>query len=161
MRKQTRVDLVGKGGKKIKVTVFELSVKQIRDIVSVADPAIGKSPAAPAGDLSDSAALDMETILAWCTDLDPATVLNEDLAPSDLKKLYDAFAEVNADFLSLARNLGLFDLAKDLIQKLLTQAFADLSKAATAALGTMGFPSSPSVSPTAISSGGSGSGSLP
>jgi hypothetical protein len=157
MRRQAQVSIMGKGGKTIKVSVFELSVKQIRDLISVVDPAVGRPPDSPAGGLTDARFMEM---VAMGTDLDWNLVIDEEVAPSDLKTVYDAFVKINSDFLSLARSLGLLDLAGDLIRKLLTGVFAGLSDAAIAALGSMGMPSLSSVSDKQTSSEKSGSGTL-
>ena len=53
----------------------------------------------------------------------------QDLAPSELKELYDAFREVNETFFDLAKGLGLMDI----FASLKTQFTADLLRASVLA----------------------------
>lgn len=53
----------------------------------------------------------------------------QDLAPSELKELYDAFREVNETFFDLAKSLGLMDI----FANLKTQFTADLLRASVLA----------------------------
>jgi hypothetical protein len=72
------------------VTVNELRVKDIRELLKRADEA-GREDS----DIFDEIARTM----TMCTDLSEAEIL--DLAPSELKQLWEAIREVNSDFFEL------------------------------------------------------------
>lgn len=55
----------------------------------------------------------------------------EDMAPSELKLIWEAFKEVNADFLEWVEHLGITKMLGSLIQKQLNEAFAGLSSGDT------------------------------
>ena len=87
MRKLTEIAIDGR-----KFMIKELTVRQVWSIFN-------QEEGAEAGDHP------VKTFLAMaCPDLTEADVM--DMAPSELKTLWDAFREVNADFLELARTLG-------------------------------------------------------
>ena len=78
----------------LELTVKELKVRQIWQLFQQ----------------DGAAAVDMlarlEQLLEWCCpELSRDAAM--DLAPSELKTIYSAFEEVNADFLELARKMGL------------------------------------------------------
>jgi hypothetical protein len=104
------------------ITVRELRVKDIRQVL----------------DLSDNAATDImkdaETLLPLATDISLAEL--EEMAPSEIKVLWDAFKEVNADFLALIERLGITKALEGLIPEHLTRIFADLSSTDTATSGS-------------------------
>jgi hypothetical protein len=41
-----------------------------------------------------------------------------DMAPSELRQIYDAFMEVNSDFFDMARAVGLINIVKDMVQQI-------------------------------------------
>jgi len=76
-------------------TLFELNMRQVWDLVNT-EPEAGS-------DLQR-----IERFLGYaCPDLDREQLL--DLAPSELRKLWDVFKEVNADFLGVLAGLGIID----------------------------------------------------
>ena len=88
------------------VTVHELTVKQIIEILN--DKALG-----------ESGELEMKSIQGFVSrHLEKATDLKFDkiveMAPSELKLVYDKFAEVNATFFATARAVGLDQLLTEL-----------------------------------------------
>ena len=109
------------------ITVKELRVKDIRRIMEQAE----------AENFSMAAVGDL---LPLAVDLDPAAV--EDLAPSEIKILWEAFREVNGAFFDLAARVGVGKALAAEIEKSLTEAFAGLSSAATPAPPTTATPSS-------------------
>ena len=95
------------------ITIRELRVKDIRKIL--------ESTENDASDMLTQA----EALLPLVTDLKLKEI--EDMAPSELKILWDAFREVNSDFLALTGRLGIGEALKDFVRKNLIDAFADLS----------------------------------
>lgn len=116
MRKIETIKLDGK-----EIQVYELRVKDIRRLIE-------------AGKNIDGGEQELAAALPLATSLAPEAV--EELAPSELKLLWEAFQKVNADFLALLDRVGVATLVRDSIQKSLTEAFADSSSAATPAAGT-------------------------
>lgn len=129
MRKIKTFDLDGK-----EVTVKELRVKDIRQILA--------SAASFDGDLSQAAGL-----LPLATNLTVSEV--DDLAPSELKRIWAEFREVNADFFDLMAKNGITGVLKKSVLSSLTESFAALSNTDTAgALSTVtGFSEQPPMSP--------------
>lgn len=99
------------------ITVKELRVKDIRQILETAE------------NENDDFLKQIEGLLPLVTDLKLKDM--EDMAPSELKVLWEAFREVNSDFLSLTERLGVGGALKDFLQKHLTEALSDLSNAGT------------------------------
>ena len=54
-----------------------------------------------------------------------------DMAPSELRMIWEAFKEVNSDFLALVERLGIAKALGDLIRQHLIEALADLSSGDT------------------------------
>ena len=95
------------------ITIRELRVKDIRKILEAAENQDVDIPK------------QIEKLLPLVTDLKLKEI--EDMAPSELKILWDAFREVNSDFLALTGRLGIGEALKDFVRKNLIDAFADLS----------------------------------
>lgn len=77
-------------------TIFELNMRQVWDLVNNETEAGGS-------DLQR-----IERFLGYaCPDMDREQLL--DLAPSELRALWDVFREVNADFLGVLAGLGIID----------------------------------------------------
>ncbi len=93
------------------ITVKELRVKDIRGLLEMADL-----------NEDDMMAL-IDRFLPLVTDLKKADM--EEMAPSELKILWDVFREVNADFLAVTGRLGIGEALGSLIKAHLTRAFAD------------------------------------
>ena len=93
------------------ITIHELRVK---DIMSVAD-----------GKTTDLLAL-IKELLPKATSLTLKEIQN--MSPSELKLIYDAFKEVNEVFFGLAASLKLTSLLETLKQGALTAVQKDLSK---------------------------------
>ena len=110
-RMHKTIDIEMDGGDKKSVTVHELTVKQIIEV-------IGDDGLAESVDGSD-AAKDLDAMKALVDKhLPKATDLKidemQDMAPSDLKRVYKAFSEVNAVFFDVARAAGLETLLAEL-----------------------------------------------
>jgi len=132
------IDVEGPGGQVVSVTVHELTVRQIIDLINEeqSDPSDQKS----LGDFGKFVS----------RNLGKATTLSleqaKDMAPSELKKVYVAFKEVNETFFEVAREAGLLNLLNEL-KKALVEDFSKLlvgslkRVTATPSL-TMGTPSS-------------------
>jgi hypothetical protein len=113
------------------IAVYELSVKQIRGIIEELD------------NLTNEKVLE---ILSMCSDVTLSQI--EDMAPSDLRQLWDAWSEVNADFLHLIRTAmkrpPIQKAVDDFLSAILTDVHAALSSAAMQAAGnTDGVSSAP------------------
>ncbi len=115
MRKSTTHKLDKK-----KITIYELRVKDIRQLMESGDEI--------------NALSDIDSLLPMATDLKLEDF--EELAPSEIKELWKKFKEVNADFFDLARKMGLEKLLKSFIDENLTEAFADLFSSDTPELPT-------------------------
>ncbi len=98
------------------ITVKELRVKDIRRILE-------------SGQRLEADFSQMPEILKMVTDL-PFEEL-EEFAPSELKIIWEAFREVNSDFLDLVARSGITEVLKNSILKDLTDSFAALSKEGT------------------------------
>ena len=75
------------------IVIKELRVKDIRKILEATEKE------------SEDVLNQIESLLPLATDLKLKDM--EDMAPSELKTLWEAFREVNADFLSLIERLGI------------------------------------------------------
>lgn len=93
-----------KDGKSI--TVHELTVKQIISLLN--DDALGDKKDLGIGSMQAF----LKRHLSNATDLETEDMLS--MAPSELKLVYDAFAEVNAVFFDTARSVGLETLLTEL-----------------------------------------------
>jgi len=111
------------------ITVHELRVRDIRQLMDIGDDMEGK----PLADAIPEA-------LKLCTDL-PADRL-EDMAPSEIQTVWEAFREVNAVFFDLAAKSGMVDQLKAAFQTHLTEFAADSSSAAIKTPSTTGGASS-------------------
>jgi len=96
------------------ITVKELRVKDIRTVLEIAEHAE-----------EDDLLKQAEALLPLVTDIKLDDI--EEMAPSEIKILWEAFREVNADFLSVIGRLGIEETFVKLIQAHLTDALADLS----------------------------------
>jgi hypothetical protein len=94
-------------------TIKEMSVKVIRTILETAERAE-----------EDDFFKEAETLIPQITGIKLDDI--EEMAPSEIKILWKAFLEVNADFLSAIERLGIKEAFISSIQKHLTDAFADL-----------------------------------
>lgn len=93
------------------ITVKELRVKDLRRIMDGA---------------SDFSGLDQAIeLLPMATSLSHEKI--EDMAPSELGLVWDAFKEVNAIFLDLVEKSGLVKILKASVQQSLTDSFVGLS----------------------------------
>lgn len=110
------------------ITVKELRVKDIRNIIEQGDELVN-------GGLDQ-----IEKILPLATDLTLSQI--EDMAPSELQTIWDAFREVNAAFFDLVAKTGLVEALKSSILKDLITLFATLSDQVTKSLGNTDTPSS-------------------
>jgi len=123
MRKQKTIKIDEK-----EITARELRVKDIRNIIEQGDKLI-------------SGGLDqIEKILPLATDLTLSQI--EDMAPSELQTIWNAFREVNACFFDLVAKTGLAEAFKSSILKDLIALFATLSDQATESPGNTDIPSS-------------------
>ena len=95
------------------ITVKELRVKDIRTLLEIAERAE-----------DDDFLKQAETLIPLVTDIKLNDI--EEMAPSEIKILWGAFREVNADFLSAIERLGIKEAFISSIRKHLTDAFADL-----------------------------------
>lgn len=114
------------------ITVKELRVKDIRQLIEKAEEL-------------DKGFEQMEDMLPLATDLSLSKL--EDMAPSELTILWDAFKEVNAVFFDLVAKTGIVKEVKSSILKDLTKVFADSLNQATeqkTSLNTDSDSSSPS-----------------
>ena len=102
-----------------KYTVYELTVKQIRQVIEEIDQ------------LTGARALE---ILAMCTDVTLEDI--EGMAPSNIRDLWGAWSEANKDFLHLIqaamKRPPVQQMIDNLLSEILTAAFADLSRTGTA-----------------------------
>ena len=109
------IDVEGPEGEPISVTVHELTVKQIIDMLNSGDLGTGKS-------LDDARKF-------LVTNMNKGTSLTleqaQDMAPSELKKVYTAFKEVNSVFFEVAREAGLLNLLSEL-KKAVAEDFSKL-----------------------------------
>ena len=94
-------------------TVKELRVKDIRSLQEMAERAE-----------EDDFFKEAEALIPQITGIKLDDI--EEMAPSEIKILWGAFREVNADFLSAIERLGIKEAFISSIQKHLTDAFADL-----------------------------------
>ena len=123
MRKQKTIKIDAK-----EITVRELRVKDIRDIIERGDKLVGEG-------------LDqIEDILPLATDLTLPEI--EDMAPSELQTIWDAFREVNAVFFDLVAKTGIVETLKSSILEDLTALFAASLDQATESPGNTDTPSS-------------------
>ena len=123
MRKQKTIKIDS-----MEITVRELRVKDIRDIIEQ-------------GDKTVSGGLDqIEKILPLATDLTLSQI--EDMAPSELQTIWNAFREVNAAFFDLVAKTGIAEALKSSILKDLTALFVTLSDQVTESPGNTDTPSS-------------------
>jgi len=109
MRKSKTVKIDDK-----EITVKELRVKDIRFILETAEHAE-----------DDDLLKQTNTLLPLVADIKLDDI--EVMAPSEIKILWEAFQEVNADFLSVIGRLGIKEALINSIRKHLTDALADLS----------------------------------
>lgn len=98
------LNVEGPDGEPLAVTVHELTVKQI---ISIATDGTAEVDRSTSGLLQF-----MEQNLPKCTTLTVEQA--QGMAPSELKKVYEAFKEVNAVFFELAREVGLLNLLTEL-----------------------------------------------
>jgi len=114
MRKSNKVTVNGQ-----EIRVFELSVRQIRSIIDDLD------------NLDNQRALE---ILEMCSDITMEQI--EDMAPSDIRDIWDAWSGVNADFLYLIRQAmkrpPIQRAIDDFLETILNDVYAALSSAGTA-----------------------------
>lgn len=111
------------------ITIKELRVKDIRTVLEIAENAE-----------EDDFLKQAETLLPLVTDIKRDDI--EEMAPSEIKILWEAFREVNADFLSVIGRLGIGETFVKLIQAHLTDALADLSNGDIPGSGTTAGASS-------------------
>lgn len=104
------------------ITIKELKVKDIRKLLEM-----------PETDKDDTMEL-VEKFLPVVTDLKLSDL--DEMAPSELKILWEAFKEVNADFLEVTGRLGITKMLGSLIRKHLNEAFAGLLSEAISISGT-------------------------
>ena len=107
--------------KTIKIDGREIRVKELRvkDIRRLLDQAGAE----------DFSLARLGEALPMATDLAPADI--DDMAPSEIKVLWEAFREVNAVFFDLAARAGIAKTLAATLRQSLTEAFADLSSADT------------------------------
>ena len=94
------------------ITVWELRVKDIRALVE------------RAGQFENDLDL-IEPLIPELLDVELPQL--EELAPSELKIIWEAVKEVNADFLELIERTGVANAVKDSLRTLLTASFSGLS----------------------------------
>lgn len=107
----------------LEIIVKELRVKDVRKLLDMAETS------------EDDMMSLVDQFLPMVTDLKTDNL--ENMAPSELKIVWEAFSEVNADFLEWAGRLGIMKALGSLIQSHLTEAFADSLSVATQAPGSM------------------------
>jgi len=112
MRKTKTVELDGR-----KITVKELRLKDIRLILEIAEKE------------DEDLLRQAERLLPLAADLDLEDF--DEMAPSEIRVVWEAFREVNADFLSLTERLGVGRALGDFLRKHLTDALSDLSNGDT------------------------------
>jgi DNA-binding GntR family transcriptional regulator len=100
------------------VTVYELSAKQIRQIVDKLESMDEKQ---------------IQELLAWCSTASLDEI--QEMYPSEIRQLYDAWAEVNTDFLHLIRTAMKQPAVKEFLKDFLEQTL----KTASATLSNMGM----------------------
>lgn len=100
------------------VTVYELSAKQIRQIVDK---------------LESMDEAQIQELLAWCSSVTLDQIA--DMYPSEIRQIYDAWAEVNSDFLHLIRTAMKQPAVKEFLNGFLEQTL----KTASATLSSMGM----------------------
>lgn len=110
------LDVEGPGGDTISVTVHELTVGQIIDLMN--EDAVGDKTKS-AGDFGKF----IEKNAPKFTTLTFEQM--KDMAPSELKKVYLAFKEVNDTFFEVAREAGLLGLLNEL-KKAVVEDFSKL-----------------------------------
>jgi hypothetical protein len=103
------------------ITVKELRAKDVRKILSIGET------------LGEDILKDIERLLPLAFDIKPDEF--EELAPSEIQLLWDAFKEVNAIFLAVIGRLGITQTFGNLIQKHLSDTLAGLSNTAIPAAG--------------------------
>lgn len=97
------------------ITIKELKVKEILFLCCEA----GWIPSLPDVDLKNEENLPLyELGLSFVSDLTNKDFLN--LAPSDLKKLYDVFMDVNKTTISVAKHLGLDKIVENMKGRLVS-----------------------------------------
>ena len=106
------------------ITIKELRVKDIRKMIAMSET--------PGDDILG----DVGKLLPLTVDISPQEL--EELAPSEIKMLWEGFKEVNADFLAVIERLGIARTFESLIKKHLTEAFADLSSTGISEHGNTG-----------------------
>jgi hypothetical protein len=111
MRKQKMIKIDDR-----EITVKELRVKDIRQILDLPENE---------GDLISL----LDKFLPSVTTLKRENM--DEMAPSELKAIWEVFKEVNADFLAAAEHLGLGKMLGNLIRAHLNEAFANLSSVDT------------------------------
>jgi uncharacterized protein YdeI (YjbR/CyaY-like superfamily) len=121
MRKQKIIKIDAK-----EITVRELRVKDIKEIIEK-----GENLSEGLNQIAD--------ILPLATDLTLDQI--EDMAPSELQIIWDAFREVNAVFFDLVAKTGIVETLKSSILKDLTALFAASSDQATESPGNTDTPS--------------------
>ena len=94
------------------MTIKELRVKDLRKLIENADK-------------SEDIFSNFQEILPSVCDLEFSDL--EEMAPSELKTLWEAFQEVNSVFFDLIEKAGIGKLLKESIQKDLIASFAGLS----------------------------------
>lgn len=122
MRKEKTVKIDDK-----EIKVKELRVKDIRSIIEEAEN-------------TENQVELIEKMLPKAISLSLSDL--EELAPSEIKLLWDAFREVNAVFFDVLDRVEVFKVLKDAIVQDLTGVFADLSSAVMPEPGTTDSPSS-------------------
>lgn len=128
------LEVDGPDGQPLSVTVHELTVQQIIDLMN--DDRLGVRQLANfksflEGNIGKFTTMTMEQALR--------------MAPSDLKRVYEAFREVNAVFFEVAREAGLTGLLLELKRAIIE----DFSKLLVASLNQgMGMVSSTLATPT-------------
>lgn len=104
------------------ITVKELRVKDVRQLLEMSEAN------------EDDVMVLIDKFLPVVTDIKSEDM--EAMAPSELKILWDAFKEVNADFLVMAERLGITKMLGSLIKVHFTEALADSLSAVTKTPGT-------------------------
>lgn len=99
------------------ITIKELRVKDVRQLLEMSDAS------------EDDVMKLLDRFLPVVTDLKSSDL--DEMAPSELKLLWETFKEVNADFLEMTGRLGITKMLGDLIQKHFSETFAGLLSADT------------------------------
>jgi hypothetical protein len=134
LEKEIKIEV---GVSTVVVKVNELTIREIRNIWS---------------QMGEAAMQGFEQLAAKIPELAPMCISGfdwekvDDVTPSELKKIYDAFREVNAVFFEVGRTIEgnhplLVDLRLSLINNLVMK-YADLYKPATLGSGDTDSPSS-------------------